>query len=91
LTGFGGNFTIFAMATMNISLPDEMKAFVETQVASGLYANASDYVRDVIRDRQVAFDRLRALLDEGDASGISPKSFDEILDGIKERHPSSAG
>lgn len=76
------------MATMNISLPDEMKAFVEGQVATGQYANTSDYIRDVIRERQVAVDRLRALIEEGEASGISPRSFDEILADIKERHSS---
>ncbi len=78
------------MATMNISLPDEMKAFVESQVATGQYANSSDYIRDIIRERQEAVDRLRALIDEGDASGVSPRSFDEILAGIKERHASRA-
>ncbi len=74
------------MATMNISLPDAMKAFVEGQVASGQYANSSDYIRDLIRERQEAVERLRALIEEGEASGISPRSFDEILAGIKERH-----
>ena len=38
--------------TMNISLPEEMKAFVEAQAASGRYSNASDYVRDLIRHAQ---------------------------------------
>ena len=78
------------MATMNISLPEEMKAFVELQVATGQYANSSDYIRDIIRQRQEAVDRLRALIDEGDASGISPRSFEEILTDIKERHASRA-
>ena len=76
------------MATMNISLPAEMKAFVELQVATGQYANSSDYIRDLIRDRQAAVERLRALIEEGDASGISPRSFEEILAGIKERRAS---
>ena len=76
------------MATMNISLPDEMKAFVEGQVATGRYSSVSDYFRDIIRERQAAVDRLRALLDEGEASGISPRSFDEMVAGIKERHRS---
>ena len=76
------------MATMNISLPDEMKAFVEGQVATGRYSDPSDYFRGVIRERQRAVDHLRALLEEGEASGISPRSFDEIMAGIKERHSS---
>ncbi len=37
------------MATMNISLPDQMKAWVEEQVKSGRYANSSDYMRDLVR------------------------------------------
>ncbi len=74
------------MATMNISLPDEMKAFVEQRVKSGLYANASDYVRDLIRDD---FDdgsdwqpnaAIIAALEEGEASGISPRSVKEIIE-----------
>lgn len=35
------------MATMNISLPDPMKAWVEEQAKSGRYANTSDVVRDL--------------------------------------------
>lgn len=73
---------------MNISLPESMKRFVESQVATGQFSNASDYVRDVIREREAAVDRLRALLDEGEASGVSPRSFEEIMAGIKERHQS---
>nr|MCU0902225.1 type II toxin-antitoxin system ParD family antitoxin [Cypionkella sp.] len=37
------------MSTMNISLPDPMKTWVEDQARSGRYANSSDYVRDLIR------------------------------------------
>ncbi len=73
---------------MNISLPDEMKTFVEGQVATGQYSDVSDYIRDLVRERQAAVDRLRALLDEGEASGTSPRSFDEIMTGIRERHRS---
>ncbi len=37
------------MATLNISMPDEMRAFIETRVSMGEYQNASDYLRDLIR------------------------------------------
>ncbi len=40
------------MTTMNISLPDEMKAFVEAQMAQEGYASASEYLRALIRDAQ---------------------------------------
>ncbi len=40
------------MTTMNISLPDEMKSFVEAQMAEEGYASASEYLRALIRDAQ---------------------------------------
>jgi antitoxin ParD1/3/4 len=40
------------MATMNISLPDKMREWIDQQVASGRYSNASELMRDLIRDAQ---------------------------------------
>ena len=70
------------MATMNVSLPDPMKAWVETQARSGRYSNASDYVRDLIRRDQKRADQRAALqhyIDEAEASGISPRSVQDIV------------
>lgn len=69
------------MATMNISLPDQMKAWVEDQAKSGRYANASDVVRDLIRQEQVKADKIvnmQRLIDEGRASGISDRTMADI-------------
>lgn len=56
------------MSTMNISLPDELKAFVDEQVATRAYGSASEYVRELLRRERDAA-QLRALLLEGLASG----------------------
>ena len=40
------------MTTMNISVPDEMKAFVEAQMVQEGYASASEYLRSLIREAQ---------------------------------------
>lgn len=40
------------MPTMNISLPDPMKRFVEQQVATGSYSSVSEYVRELVRADQ---------------------------------------
>ena len=41
------------MATMNVSLPEQMKDWVEEQSKDGTFSNASDYVRHLIRqDRE---------------------------------------
>ena len=78
------------MATMNISLPDEMKAFVERQVATGQYSNSSDYIRDLIRRRQEGVDRLRALIDEGDNSPDSEYELETFLAEVREQEQSNA-
>jgi antitoxin ParD1/3/4 len=59
------------MQTMNISLPDQLKEFVDGQVSSGRYSSVSEYVRDLIRDdeKRRAQDKLEALLMEGIQSG----------------------
>ena len=72
------------MSTMNISLPDALKAFVDEQVAAEGYGSASEYVRALIRkelDRQ----RLRALLLEGPASGPSVEVDTAWFDALRER------
>ena len=62
------------MATMNISLPDQMKTWVEEQARAGTYANSSDYVRDLIRRdqaRSAAIAELQSAIDAGLASGAA--------------------
>lgn len=49
------------MATMNISVPDPMKDWVQAQIDGGKYASSSDYVRDLIRKDQQQRDKLEAL------------------------------
>jgi antitoxin ParD1/3/4 len=55
------------MQSMNISLPDPLKEFVEGQIASGRYSSASEYVRELIREdeKRKAEERLETLLLEG--------------------------
>jgi antitoxin ParD1/3/4 len=73
------------MATMNVSLPDEMKEWVEKQVSLGRFGNASDYVRDLIRRDQEAVAELQALVDEGLNSGVSELSLDEIFNDARRK------
>jgi antitoxin ParD1/3/4 len=74
------------MATMNISLPDQMKAWVEEQTRSGRYGNSSDVVRDLIRREQVRAEKIanmQRLVDEGRASGISERTPREIIEAAR--------
>ena len=69
------------MATMNVSLPDPMKDWVEQQTKGGRYSNASDYVRDLIRrdqDRAAKIVRMQKLVTEGLESGPGERSMAEL-------------
>lgn len=61
------------MTTMNVSLPDSMKSGVEKQADSGRFANASDYMRHLIRrdqERAAEIANIQALVTEGLQSGV---------------------
>ncbi|WP_404384706.1 type II toxin-antitoxin system ParD family antitoxin [Caenispirillum salinarum] len=76
------------MATMNVSLPDPMKDWVEAQARTGRYSNASDYVRDLIRrdqERAAALAELQALVTEGINSGISDRTTDDVWEDVRRR------
>ena len=59
------------IATLNISIPDEMRQWIDTQVNSSRYANTSDYIRDLIRNNLATTDLIRLALIEGEQSGDS--------------------
>ena len=72
------------MSTMNISLPEALKVFVDEQVASHGYGTSSEYVRELIRrdqDRQ----RLRSLLLEGASSNLAGLADKAYFNGLRER------
>jgi len=76
------------LATMNISLPDKMKDWVEQQVATGRYANASDLVRDALReqqDREESLAELRREIQKGLDSGISSRTPEELREYVRRR------
>ena len=72
------------MSTMNISLPDSLRSFVEDQVGARGYGSASEYVRELIRrerDRQ----NLRDLLLEGAASPRAGMADAAYFDRLRHR------
>ena len=79
------------MGTKNISLPEELEAYIDAKVTSGEYAHASEVVRDgvrlLMRDEAEKLDWLRAAIAEGIASAdrrdLIPS--DRILEEVKTR------
>lgn len=81
------------MSTMNISLPDSLKEFVDQQVATAGYGTSSEYVRELIRRDQDRI-RLRDLMLEGaqsNATGIADADyFASLRSTIRKRLPSKS-
>lgn len=72
------------MATMNVSLPENLRSFVERQVADRGFGTSSEYMRELIRrdqDRQ----QLRALLLEGAESPPGTPADDAYFDNLRQR------
>ncbi|HEX4508249.1 MAG TPA: type II toxin-antitoxin system ParD family antitoxin [Alphaproteobacteria bacterium] len=70
------------MQSMNISLPDPLKDFVDRQIGEGRYSSVSEYVRELIRadEKRRAQERLEALLLEGLASPETELKPDDWAD-----------
>jgi antitoxin ParD1/3/4 len=84
LAKFAKPSSIPAMTTMNVSLPDALKSFVDEQVARRGYSTSSEYVRELIRadqDRQ----KLRNLLLDGAASPAEGAADEPYFAGLRKR------
>lgn len=75
LAKFAINAIFDGMSTMNISLPETLKSFVDSQVSEGDYGSSSEYVRELLRKEKDRV-RLRELLLEGAASPVSDTVWD---------------
>jgi len=71
------------MSTMNISLPESLKAFVDEQVAQRGYGTSSEYVRELIRRDQDRL-QLRGLLLAGAASAPTAPVNESYFEGLRE-------
>lgn len=79
------------MQTMNISLPDPMKQFVEEQVSAGAYSSASEYVRELVRadQKRHAKEQLEQIMlnaiNSGDPIEITPEMIEEVRQRLRAR------
>ena len=87
------NLEIMAMASLNISLPQSLKDYVEDRVSVGGYSTPSEYLRELLRQdqKQRTEDKLETLLLEGLESGepieITPEYWENKRKRLVERTP----
>ena len=79
------------METMNISLPDPMKQYVEERVSAGAYSSASEYVRELVRadQKRHAKEQLEQILlnamNSGDPFEITPEMLEDVKQKLRAR------
>jgi len=79
------------MKTMNVSVPEPMRDYVEQQVKTGGYGSVSEYIRDLIRQDQKrkAQEHLENLLlqgiDSGEATNMSDRDWVEIRQAVQKK------
>jgi antitoxin ParD1/3/4 len=78
--------------TMNISMPEPLKAFVEAQVSENHYSGTSEYIRELVRrdqmeKRQLEQDRqvMNDLLMEGIQSPLSHQDQKDFIASLRKR------
>ena len=73
------------MTDLSFSIPSVLHTWIEQQIAQGNYADAGDYLRDLIR-RDLAqaenLAHLRALIEEGEASGYLDEEPEALIEDI---------
>ncbi len=77
-----------AMVKKSITVTDQQEQWIQAQLATGHYASDSEVLRDLIRreqKRDVEVQAIRTALMEGEASGISPLSADDIREDVLKR------
>ncbi len=84
-----------ATEALNVSLPEQLRGFVDAQVSSGSYGSASEFIRELLRNeqRRLAKDNLTAFiqagLDSGDVQAWTPERFVSLRQSV--RQSSAAG
>lgn len=83
------------MPTMNISLPEHLKEYVDKQVDSGKYTSVSEYMRELVRLDQKSRERekieMQVLegLRSGDTVDLTPKMIEELRRKLRNRKRAS--
>ena len=81
------------MVKKSISVTDQQDGWIKAQIESGHFGNASEVIRELIRERQIRqqetpaeIEAIRAALIEGEKSGFSDRSVDEIWEEARPSH-----
>ena len=86
------------MVKKSISVTEQQDSWIKAQIQTGHFGNESEVIRELIRERQLRdtetsaeIEAIRAALVQGEQSGFSDRSIDEIWEEVRQRHRSTDG
>jgi antitoxin ParD1/3/4 len=85
-----------AMVKKSITLTEQQNDWLQSQIQKGLYASDSEILRELIREKQEAslnelrIQAIRSALEEGEASGVSERSPEDIKKAVIARRSNNA-
>ena len=71
-----------------ITFTDQQDQWIKAKIAAGQFTNDSEYIRDLVRrdqEKNAELEMLRAALIEGEHSGVSARTPDDIRKAVQER------
>ncbi len=74
-----------AMVKKSITVTDQQESWIQSQMATGNYGTDSELIREALREKQnrtVEIEAIRAALIEGEESGTSDRSPDDIINAV---------
>lgn len=81
-----------SMIKKSISVTDQQNRWIKAQIESGHFGNESEVIRELIRERQLRehetpaeIEAIRTALIEGEQSGFSDRSVEEIWQEARRR------
>ena len=78
------------MATLTLSLPDDLREVIEARVKAGIYKDLESYVSDLVRADLTGDDWLTpevaAAIEEGEASGYVEFDYEAFKKEMRETH-----
>ena len=86
------------MIKKSISITEQQNSWIKAQLQTGHFGNESEVIRELIRERQLReketpaeIEAIREALIQGEQSGFSDRSVDEIWEDARQRHRSQHG
>jgi antitoxin ParD1/3/4 len=79
---------IMGTVRKTITFTEQQDQWIKAKIAAGQFTNDSEYIRDLVRrdqEKTAELEMLRAAIIEGEQSGVSDRTPEDIRKAVRER------